>query len=89
MRQEDQWKAADRLKRKIYVKYEIRKQLLQSITKNMQISPLVRLYARYKLEQLPKYSCKSQHKTRCLISGRSYAVMRFARYSRFAIIRES
>lgn len=71
------------MKRKLFVKYELKKILLKSVICNSYVSPLVRYYALYKLNHLPKYKMMSKQVTRCVATGRVYNILKNFKYSRF------
>lgn len=85
MRQESHWKVSDNLKRKLYVKTQIKKRIILSLLKNQTLSTSMRLYLTMKVSHIPRLGVKSRHNNRCLLSGRVRTVQRFAKYSRFVI----
>jgi len=61
-----------KVKRKIYLKNELKKKFLKSIVQNQSVKPLTRQYASYNLTKIPVLSYKI--KNTCLLTGRNSAV---------------
>ena len=89
MDRHDLWRNVDIYKRKIFLKNEIKKSLLKSIKKNKYLSYMQRNKAAFYLANLPKISTISYVNNRCYLSGRSQAVDRKTRSSRFTFRSET
>jgi len=87
--QEKQWILLDKLKRKFFIKYEIKKIILLSIKNNNNIPNYYKYYALYKKNKIIRWSNISQQTNRCIISGRGWSVNKISRYSRFIFRKES
>lgn len=61
-----------KIKRKIYLKNELKKKILKSIVQNQNIKPLTKQYASYNLVKMSVLSYKI--KNTCLLTGRNSAV---------------
>ena len=72
----------------MYVKNEIKKQLLRSAKKNKYLTYLQRSRAAFHMSNLPKISTITYVNNRCSVSGRSQSVDRKTRTSRF-VFREN
>lgn len=79
----------DRLKRKVFLKNEIKRVILKSIKNSKNISYSRRYQAYYQLILLPRISSKSMVVNRCVVSGRVWGVNRKTKYSRFKLRFES
>lgn len=77
------WKNVDNFKRKLFLKNEIKKQLLKSIKKNKYLSYLQRTKASFYISNLPRTATLTYATNRCYVSGRSQSVDRKTRLSRF------
>ena len=77
------WKSIDLYKRKLFIRNEIKKQLLKSIKKNKYATYLQRNRAAFYLSNLPTTANLSVTNNRCFITGRSQSVDRKTRTSRF------
>ena len=77
------WKNVDTYKRKIFLKNEIKKQLLKALKKNRYLSYMHRYKASYYLSNLPKIATVSYLNNRCYVSGRSQSIDRKTTTSRF------
>jgi len=82
------WQNVDNYKRKMFVKNEIKKQLLKSIKKNKYMTYMQRTRASFYLSNLPKIATITYVNNRCTVSGRSQSVDRKTRTSRF-VFRQS
>jgi small subunit ribosomal protein S14 len=89
MKLEEQWKLMDILKRRFYIKFELKKTLYKSLIFNKNITVILRFYALYKLSSLQKYTSITKQNNRCVISGRSYNVLSKFKYSRFVLRSET
>lgn len=61
-----------KVKRKIYLKEELKKKILKSIVQNQSVKPLVKQYAYYRLIKMSTLPYKI--KNTCLITGRNSSV---------------
>jgi small subunit ribosomal protein S14 len=75
----------DLLKRRLFVKFELKRNLLRSILLNRHLKPIIRLYVLYKLTFLPTIVSITKQNNRCVVSGRSYNVLSSVRLSRFQL----
>ena len=73
----------DKLRRQSYIKTELRRMLLRSVTKSSDTPLSQRYVAQFGLAHLPRQGSRNKIRNRCVISGRSWNVIRKARYSRF------
>lgn len=74
------------LKKKKFLKNEIKKIILKSITNNKNIKPIIRANAYYKLSKLKISSSISKQKNNiCLKTGRIGGVYKFSNFSRHYI----
>lgn len=73
----------DKLKRKLYIKYEFIKFILRLFIKNNSISLILRTLVQLKLSKFIRYSSRSYPHNRCVISGRSYFIINKLKLSRF------
>ena len=89
MKIESQWKIMDLIKRKIYIKTELKKILLKSILKNNKAPNSHKYVALWNYSKIQKNNSKTLHQNRCVISGRPWYVLKNTQYSRFVIRRES
>jgi len=74
----------DDLKRRIYIKYELKRYLLKYLIYSNQVSPVIKIYSKYKIVLMPRFSLIIQQRNRCVLTGRVHNILRFAKYSRFA-----
>ena len=70
------------LKKKKYLKNEIKKIILKSIIQNKNLKPITRSLAFYKLSQLPLKASISKQYNICLLTGRSKSVYKITNLSR-------
>jgi small subunit ribosomal protein S14 len=83
MTRHDQWKLLDNFRRKSFVKTELRRMMLRSITQS-KTTPLSQRYvAQFGLSHLPRQASRNKIQNRCVVSGRNWNVMRKTQYSRF------
>jgi len=85
MSRAEQWIALDKLKRKFFLKHEMKKFILKSILKNSKLPLTYRYLSFYIKIQTPRWSNFSQITNRCVKTGRSMSVTKYARYSRFVL----
>lgn len=88
MIRELQWKMLDNYKRKLFLKFELKRLLLNSIMKNSNVLWTHRYYALYKKSKLVRLSSIIQHKNRCVRTGRRWSVVKLTKYSRFVFRNE-
>jgi len=73
----------DQIKRKKYIKNEIKKIILKSIIQNKNIKPLVRVYAFWKISQFKQnYFLTRQNNNICLYTGKIKSTWKFMQLSR-------
>jgi len=77
------WKFLDKMRRKNFLKQEIKKTILSSIIKNTEVPRVYRYYALYNYSKISRSNSLIQHKNRCVKSGRVWSVVKSVRYSRF------
>lgn len=77
------WKFLDRMRRKNFLKQEIKKIILSSIIDNTELPRVYRYYALYNYSKISRSNSLIQHKNRCVKSGRVWSVVKSTRYSRF------
>jgi ribosomal protein S14 len=77
------WISVDSYKRKIFLKNEIKKKLLKALIKSRYMTYIQRSKASFHITHLPKISSRTFTNNRCFVSGRSQAVDRKTRTSRF------
>lgn len=85
----EQWILIDKLKRKIFIKYELKRFMLKNILKNNYISNINKYYAFYRKIKLKRWSTIGQQVNRCHKTGRQWSVNKLTRYSRFKFRTES
>ena len=73
----------DLFRRKLFVKFELRKSLLKSHTKIKSIKLVQKYNAQFSLANLPKRSSKNKIQNRRITSGRNKNVLRRISSSRF------
>lgn len=61
-----------KIKKKLYLKNELKKKILKSIIQNQNVNPLKRQYAYYNLIKMPNLHYKIQNV--CLLTGRNRSV---------------
>ena len=71
MTRHEQWKFLDKLRRRLFVKQELRRVLLRSITRS-KVTPLAQRYsAQFSLVHIPRQSSRNKLQNRCVVSGRN------------------
>jgi ribosomal protein S14 len=75
----------DLLKKKIYIKSEIKKIILKSIIHNKNLKPIIRSSARYKLSRLQLKASISKQNNICLLTGRFGGVFKLTNLSRHSM----
>lgn len=89
MDRETRLRYLDNLRRKLFLKTEIKRILLNSIIQNRYLTPTYRYLALYNKTRLGRLNSKVQHKNRCVRSGRIWSVNHLTKYSRFIFRVES
>jgi small subunit ribosomal protein S14 len=89
MIRENRWKYTDNLRRKLFIKNEIKKILLKSIIKNTNLPLVYRYFALYNKSKLIRFSLISQQKNKCVETGRVWTTVKNVNYSRFYFRTES
>jgi len=75
----------DSFKRNLVFKQEIERKLLKALSRNQSLPQDLRYDYLLKLQTLPKQSSLSQIVRRCVLSGRSHAVLRKFKVSRIHV----
>jgi len=75
----------DLIKRKNFIKTEIKQIILKSIIQNKNIKPIIRSYALYKISRIKLNSSIVRQNNICLISGRIGGVWKLTEFSRHTI----
>lgn len=78
-----QWIFVDNFKRKLFLKYELKKILLKSIQFNSRIPMTYRYFSFYQKIKTPRWSTLIQIVNRCSVTGRALSVSKKTHYSRF------
>lgn len=78
-----QWIYLDKVRRKIFIKYEVKKVILNSLIKNNSLPFVYRYYALYNKSKISRYSSVVQQRNRCVLTGRVWNVTKKVQYSRF------
>lgn len=89
MIQEKKWKLIDLLKRKFFIKFEIKSLLLKSIILNKKLPYIYRYNSVYQKTKCTRISSVIQQKNKCVKTGRVWATEKHSRYSRFVFRIES
>ena len=89
MIRESQWKFMDNLKRKLFVKTELKRKLLKSIIKNTQLPNSYRYLALWNYSKISRISSKTVQQNRCVLTGRIWYVLKTLKYSRFVLRTEA
>nr|AEV66666.1 rps14 [Oxytricha trifallax] len=89
MKRESQWKLVDNLKRKLFVKNELKRKLLRSIIKNTKLPNSYRYLALWNYSKLSRISSSTVQQNRCVITGRIWSVLKILKYSRFFLRTEA
>ena len=79
----------DYMKRKLFLKYEIKKIILKSLKKNYSMSFTYRYFAFYQFIKTPRWATRAQIVNRCARTGRALSVKKNTHYSRFVFRTES
>ncbi len=83
MIRENRWKYIDNFKRKLFLKNELKKMLLNSIIKNSNVPLAHRYFAFYNKSKLLRFSSLNQQKNKCVETGRIWSTVKNTKYSRF------
>jgi len=86
---EKQWVNLDYFRRKLFIKYEIKKVILHSLIHNHYVSNSYKYIALYKKSNIFRWSNVIQQNNRCFLSGRPWYVSKITRLSRFKFRSES
>lgn len=78
-----QWKMMDNYKRKIFLKNELKKKILYSISCNQNLPLLYRYLAYWNKNKISKLISIVQHRDRCVLTGRVWNVNHYTKISRF------
>ena len=89
MSRPEQWIFMDKLKRKLFLKYELKRVLLKSLVKNSNLPLTYRYLAFYHKIKLPRWGILPQIVNRCSWTGRALSVNKKTHYSRFIFRIES
>lgn len=85
MYRQDQWKTLDNLRRKFFIKYELRSRLLNSIKVNSRVPLAQRHYAQFQQNIIPRKAYITKPRNRCVVSGRQYNTISKTKHSRFVL----
>lgn len=89
MLRSEQWILSDSFRRKMFLKFELRRLILKSISKNESISYIVRYNALFAKSRLSRFSTIGHHRNRCVVTGRVWNVLKRTKYSRFVFRTEA
>lgn len=89
MIRENRWKMIDNLKRKLFLKNELKKLILNSLIKNQNLPLHSRYFALYNKSKLMRLASLNQQKNRCVLTGRIRSVIKKTNLSRFVFRIES
>ena len=78
-----QWIRLDKIRRKSFIKFELKKTLLKSIENTTDLSLSQKHLASYKKVLLPRSSSITRMVNRCTVSGRKYSTLKKYELSRF------
>lgn len=79
------WILFDNLKRKYFLKYEIKRLLLRSIKRSTTLPYIRRYQASYYLSTMTRSSAGTYSSNRCVTSGRVWSVNKKTHYNRFIL----
>ena len=65
----------DKKRRKLFLKYFEKRSIYKNIIKNPQATTEERYKAQFLLQKLPRNSLKSRIKNRCVLTGRTHAIV--------------
>lgn len=83
MTRQDQWIFLDRYRRKLLVKYELKRRLLKSLKHNQKLTLTQSLLVSLHTSLLPTASSLTKRNNRCFTSGRNKNVLSKTKSSRF------
>ena len=86
---EEQWILIDNLKRKIFIKYELKKLICNSIIKNNSVKNTHKYFALYTKNKINRWATLNEQNNRCFKSGRHWYTNKLTRTSRFVFRIES
>lgn len=89
MIRENRWKMLDNYKRKLFLKNELKKIILNSLIKNSNLPITHRYFALYNKSKLLRNSSINQQKNRCTKTGRIWSTVNRTNLSRFVFRTES
>ena len=89
MKRHLRWKLLDNFRRKLFLKFELRRLILCFISKNTASPQCVRYLSLFYKSKILRLSSKVQHKNRCVKTGRIWAVNKPTQLSRFTFQREA
>lgn len=89
MNRETKWKMIDNLKRKLFLKHELKKIILRSIIKNDLLPRTYKYFALYNKSKLIRRGAISQQRNKCIKTGRMWYLVKSTQYSRFIFRTES
>lgn len=79
------WIFLDSIKRKTFLKNQLKILILKSIKKSRTTNNIKRYYASYQLTTISGYSNSSKISNRCVVSGRVWSVSKKTDYNRFVL----
>lgn len=79
----------DNLRRKCFLKNEIKKIMLKSLLNNSNIPLSYRYYSLYNRSKLTRLNSINQQKNKCVVTGRVWSTVKKTNYSRFVFRLES
>jgi len=85
MKRESQWKLMDNLRRKLFIKTELKRKLLKNIIKNTKLPNSYRYLALWNYSKISKISSHTVQQNRCAVTGRIWYVLKTLKYSRFLL----
>ena len=79
-----QWKVLDNIRRRNYIKFEIKSQLIRSLKKTSDLQLTQKCLLIYKQSSIPRASSITRVVNRCVNTGRKYSTLRKFKLSRFS-----
>jgi len=73
----------DKYRRRVFLKYELKRLVLKSVTKSESLPYAVRYFALYKRNHVLRFAAVIEQRNRCIVTGRVWNVLQKVRYSRF------
>lgn len=83
------WILTDILRRKLFLKYELKKIILKSIIKNNEMQNSYKYLSLLFKSHIPRRALIIQQVNKCFLTGRPWYVNKYTRYSRFKFRLES